>query len=187
MTEAVNGDLTSLKGVGPQLDGRLGKLGIHHVHDLLFHLPIRYEDRTRLQEIGAVTPGAPALIEGVIEHSAIVRGRRAMLVVMVSDGTGRISLRFFHFRAHQKQQLARGARIRCFGEVRAGYQGLEMVHPSYTKFLPGQEPPLATSAVETSLRQVPFSIKLRSVGNFPAAHHFSIRSISAASIAIAIT
>lgn len=136
-------DLKSLRGVGPQLAGRLENLGIHRVEDLLFHLPLRYEDRTRLQAIGALQPGQPALIEGQIEHSAIIRGRRGMLVVVVSDGTGRIHLRFFHFRAHQKQQLSRGTAIRCFGAVRAGYQGLEMVHPSYQRLAPGRDHPLA--------------------------------------------
>jgi ATP-dependent DNA helicase RecG len=66
-----------------------------------------------------------------------------MLVVVVSDGTGRITLRFFHFRAHQARQLSRGTRIRCFGEARAGYRGLEMTHPSYQRLTPGREPPVA--------------------------------------------
>jgi ATP-dependent DNA helicase RecG len=135
--------LARLRGVGPRLAERLGEIGIHHVQDMLFHLPLRYEDRTRLHAIGALQPGERALIEGRIEHSAIVRGRRAMLVVVVADGTGRINLRFFHFRAHQHRQLARGTRLRCFGEVRAGYQGLEMIHPSYTRLLPGREPAIA--------------------------------------------
>jgi ATP-dependent DNA helicase RecG len=135
--------LSELKGVGPRLEERLAELGIHAVEDLLFHLPLRYEDRTQLHAIGSVRPGTRVLLEGQIEHSAIVRARRAMLVVVLSDGTGRITLRFFHFRAHQKTQLARGTRLRCFGEVRAGYQGLEMVHPSYTRIVPGREPPVA--------------------------------------------
>jgi ATP-dependent DNA helicase RecG len=136
-------DLGDLRGVGPQLQRRLAGLGIHTVQDLLFHLPLRYEDRTRLQPLGALVPGTRALVEGRIEHSAIVRARRAMLTVVIADGTGRVVLRFFHFRAHQKQQLSRGTQVRCFGEVRAGYQGLEMVHPSYQRLVPGREPPIA--------------------------------------------
>ena len=108
-------------------------LGISRVTDLLFHLPHRYEDRTRIHPLGSCRPGQRVLVEGRVEHSAIVRGRRAMLVVVISDGTGRITLRFFHFRAYQKQQLSKGSQLRCFGEVRAGYQGLEMIHPSYQK------------------------------------------------------
>ena len=136
-------DLTKLHGVGPQLATRLENLGIHSKQDLLFHLPLRYEDRTRIEPIGALGPGAAAQIEGRIEHSAIVRARRQMLVVIVADGTGRMTLRFFHFRNQQKQQLSKGTHIRCYGEVRAGYQGLEMVHPSYTRLLPGREQALA--------------------------------------------
>ncbi len=135
--------LQNLRGVGPQLEVKLNGLGIHSVPDLLFHLPLRYEDRTSLQPIGSLYPGALAQVEGEVEHSAIVRGRRPMLVVLLADGTGRITLRFFHFRAHQKQQLGKGVRLRCYGEVRPGYRGLEMIHPTYTRQLPGQEQPLA--------------------------------------------
>ena len=125
--------VTDLSGVGPKLAEKLGALGIRQVTDLLLHLPSRYEDRTRIHPIGSCQPGQRVLIEGRVEHSAIVRGRRSMLVVMLSDGTGRMTLRFFHFRAYQRQQLSAGTQIRCFGEIRAGYQGLEMIHPSYTR------------------------------------------------------
>jgi ATP-dependent DNA helicase RecG len=128
-------ELRSLHGVGPRLEESLGRAGIRTVQDLLFHLPYRYEDRTRIHPIGGLYPGATVQIEGEVAHSAIVRGRRAMLVVVLDDGTGRITLRFFHFRAAQKQQLARGTRVRCFGEIRGGYQGLEMIHPSYRRLL----------------------------------------------------
>lgn len=126
-------EVTDLSGVGPKLAEKLGALGIRQVTDLLFHLPSRYEDRTRIHPIGSCQPGQRVLIEGRVEHSAIVRGRRSMLVVMLSDGTGRITLRFFHFRAYQRQQLSAGTLVRCFGEIRAGYQGLEMIHPSYQR------------------------------------------------------
>jgi len=135
--------LTDLQGVGPKLADKIKALGIHQVRDLLFHLPIRYEDRTRIHPIGACRPGERLLIEGQVEHSAIVRGRRSMLVVVLSDGTGRITLRFFHFRAYQKQQLSKGKLLRCFGEVRLGFQGLEMVHPSYTQLSGYGDEPIA--------------------------------------------
>jgi ATP-dependent DNA helicase RecG len=105
------------------------------VQDLLFHLPLRYEDRTRIHPIGGLYPGAQVQLEGRVEHAAIVRARRSMLVVVLADGSGRITLRFFHFRAAQKQQLSKGTRLRCYGEVRAGFQGLEMIHPSYKRIL----------------------------------------------------
>ena len=132
-------ELRDLRGVGPRLESSLNQLGIHSAQDLLFHLPFRYEDRTRIHPIGALYPGARVLLEGEVEHSAIVRGRRAMLLVVISDGTGRITLRFYHFRAAQKQQFSRGTRVRCYGEVRGGYQGLDMVHPSYKRILNEQD------------------------------------------------
>jgi len=135
--------LTDLQGVGPKLAEKLEALGISQVSDLLFHLPIRYEDRTRIHDIGSCTPGQRVLIEGRIEHSAIVRGRRSMLVVVLFDGTGRITLRFFHFRVYQKQQLASGTQLRCFGEIKAGYKGLEMIHPAYQRLSEQGEEPVA--------------------------------------------
>ncbi len=135
--------LRELHGVGPRLESSLEQLDIHKVQDLLFHLPLRYEDRTRIHPIGSLYPGAQVQIEGHVEHSAIVRARRSMLLAVVSDGTGRITLRFFHFRAAQKQQLSRGTRLRCYGEVRAGFQGLEMVHPSYKRILSEKDEPVS--------------------------------------------
>lgn len=135
--------LTQLHGVGPKQAARIQALGIHQATDLLFHLPLRYEDRTRIHPIGSCRPGQRVLIEGEVEHSAIVRGRRATLVVVIADGSGRMTLRFFHFRAYQKQQLSKGSRLRCFGEVRAGFQGLEMTHPSYTRLAGQGETPTA--------------------------------------------
>ena len=135
--------LTDLHGVGPKLADKMNALGISQVTDLLFHLPSRYEDRTRIHPIGSCRPGQRVLIEGRVEHSAIVRGRRSMLVVVLFDGTGRITLRFFHFRVYQKQQLASGTTLRCFGEVRAGFQGLEMVHPGYQRLSGTGDEPIA--------------------------------------------
>jgi ATP-dependent DNA helicase RecG len=135
--------LRELHGVGPRLESSLAQLDIHTVQDLLFHLPLRYEDRTRIHPMGSLYPGARVQVEGRVEHSAIVKARRTMLVVVVSDGTGRITLRFFHFRAAQKQQLSRGTRLRCYGEVRTGFQGLEMVHPSYKRILREQDEPVS--------------------------------------------
>ena len=123
--------VTSLKGVGPALAKRLAKLGIASVADLLFWLPTRYEDRTHIVPIGSLRPGMRAAVEGAIELAEVVfRGRRSLLV-RLADGTGFLTLRFFHFSAAQQQQLARGARLRCFGEVRRGKHGPEIVHPEY--------------------------------------------------------
>jgi ATP-dependent DNA helicase RecG len=123
--------VTALKGVGPALANRLSKLGIESVADLLFWLPIRYEDRTHVVPIGSLRPGDRVAVEGRIELAEVVfRGRRSLLV-RIGDGTGFLTLRFFHFSAAQQAQLARGARLRCFGEVRRGKHGPEIVHPEY--------------------------------------------------------
>jgi ATP-dependent DNA helicase RecG len=123
--------VTALKGVGPTLAKRLSKLGIETVADLLFWLPTRYEDRTHIVPIGSLRPGMRAAVEGTIELAEVVfRGRRSLLV-RLSDGTGFLTLRFFHFSAAQQAQLVRGLRLRCFGEVRRGKHGPEIVHPEY--------------------------------------------------------
>ena len=129
--------------MGPKSLESLRQLGIHSVSDLLFHLPFRYEDRTRIQAIGSLYPGSQALVEGEVEHSGIVRGRRPTLVVVIADGTGLITLRFFHFRNSQRLQLGKGTRLRCYGEVRSGFRGLEMVHPTYQRLSEHREEPVS--------------------------------------------
>ncbi|MEH6557775.1 MAG: ATP-dependent DNA helicase RecG [Oceanicoccus sp.] len=126
-----NIDVRELKGVGPKMAGKLAGLGIHTVQDLLFHLPLRYQDRTRITPIGALQPGTDAVIEGEVRAADIVFGRRRSLVCRLQDHTGTITLRFFHFSAAQKENLATGVKLRCFGEARRGASGLEMYHPEY--------------------------------------------------------
>lgn len=110
---------------------RLARLGLRTVQDVLFHLPLRYQDRTRVVPIGALRVSDEAVIQGEVQLSEIKLGRRRMLLVRVADGSGGILLRFFHFSAQQQAGLARGVVVRCFGEVRAGPAMLEMVHPEY--------------------------------------------------------
>lgn len=136
---------TRLKGVGPRQAERLAKCGIHSIQDLLFHLPTRYQDRTRVLPIGSVRPGDQAVIEGVIELTQVLQSRRANLLCRIADGTGAITLRFFHFTAAQKANLSQGTRIRCYGEIRAGRNGLEIIHPEYR----GINPDTITEVAET--------------------------------------
>lgn len=132
--------LTRIKGVGPRMAERLATLGLTTVQDLLFHLPSRYQDRTRLTPLGRLRPGDEALVAGRIELSDIVyRGRRA-LVCRIADGTGHLHLRFFYFNAAQREQLERGRIVRCFGGVRFGPAGLEMAHPEYALLAPDAVP-----------------------------------------------
>lgn len=120
-----------LAGIGPQTVLRLEKLGIHCIQDLLFLLPHRYEDRTRIHPIGSLSPGMSALIVGTVELTDVLLKGRRSLVCRISDQTGFISLRFFHFSASQQSQLKPGALLCCFGEIRHGYAGLEIIHPEY--------------------------------------------------------
>ncbi|MEW6330835.1 MAG: ATP-dependent DNA helicase RecG [Pseudomonadota bacterium] len=134
--------VTTLKGVGPKLADKLKRLGLQTVQDVLFHLPLRYQDRTRLLRIGGLRPGMEAAVEGEIELADVVfRGRRS-LICRVSDGSGHLHLRFFYFNAAQQANLARGRRLRLFGEVRFGPVGLEMIHPEY-EFIDGAQAPPA--------------------------------------------
>ena len=146
MAPAPEDPVTRLSGVGPALAARLERLGVRRVQDLAFLLPLRYEDRTRVVPIGAVQPGQRAVIEGEVLLTEVVRRRRPMLVVAFGDATGMLTLRFFHFNARQHQSLSRGARLRCFGEVRAGQRGPEMVHPEYQSLedAPQEEHPALT-------------------------------------------
>jgi len=123
--------VTVLKGVGPRVAGRLERLGLRTVQDVLFHLPLRYEDRTRVVPMGSLRPGDQAVVQGDVELAEVHFGRRRSLLVRIADGTGFLTLRFFHFNAAQQAGLNRGAGIRCYGEVRAGPLTAEMIHPEY--------------------------------------------------------
>ena len=96
-------------------------------------LPSRYEDRTQISEIGSVRHGMRAVVEGEIQLTEVAYRRRRQLLCRITDGTGSLTLRFFYFSGAQQANLARGTRIRCFGEVRRGPLGLEIVHPEYRR------------------------------------------------------
>ncbi len=131
--------LTSLKGVGPALAVKLGKLNLYRVDDLLFLLPLRYEDRTQLVKIGALQTGARCLVSGeVLLSETVFRGRRNLLV-RLSDGSAQLTLRFFHFSRQQQAQFQVGKHVTCFGEVRRGKSGFEMIHPEYRVLRDEQE------------------------------------------------
>jgi ATP-dependent DNA helicase RecG len=128
--------VTVLRGVGESLATRLRALGVETTQDLLFLLPLRYEDRTRVVPLGELRPGQRASVEGeVLLTEVAFRGRRQMLC-KIADGSGFLTLRFFHFTAQQQQGLPRGAHVRCFGEARRGPKGLEFVHPEYRRVDP---------------------------------------------------
>jgi ATP-dependent DNA helicase RecG len=139
MSELSQVPVTTLKGVGAALAEKLAKVGLETLQDVLFHLPLRYQDRTRITPIGALRPGQDAVIEGVVAGVDVVMGRRRSLLVRLHDGSGGLSLRFFHFSQAQKDGMKRGTALRCYGEVRPGATGLEIYHPEY-RALSGAEP-----------------------------------------------
>ena len=123
--------VTELRGVGPGIAARLAQIGIETVLDVLFHLPLRYEDRTRIHAIGDLRAGDTAFTCGRIDGASVRFGRRRSLVVALGDGTGTMAMRLFHFSESQRRQLRPDRRIACYGEVRSSSGGIEMVHPEY--------------------------------------------------------
>jgi ATP-dependent DNA helicase RecG len=120
-----------LKGVGQRVAEHLARLEIYYVQDLLFHLPFRYQDRTRISPISNLSPGDIAVIEGDVISVAVPTGGRTRLLCRLGDQTGHVHLRFFYLNRLQIKSLKIGMRLRCFGEVRLGTYGLEMIHPEY--------------------------------------------------------
>jgi ATP-dependent DNA helicase RecG len=120
-----------LRGVGKQIAKHLARLDIFSMQDLLLHLPARYQDRTVIQPIRRLIPDTEAVIEGVIQSVSIPRRGRSKLICELSDGTGKLFLRFFHVLSFQTNALKVGTRLRCYQTVRLGNQGLEMIHPEF--------------------------------------------------------
>jgi ATP-dependent DNA helicase RecG len=129
--------LTQLKGVGNKLAETLAKLELYTLQDLLFHLPFRYEDRTRILPISQLRQGQHALFEAEVYSNRVVMGKRRSLELVVRDSSGQVTLRFYHFTAAQARQLSIGSYLRCYGEARLGRTGLEFYHPEYQVITPG--------------------------------------------------
>jgi ATP-dependent DNA helicase RecG len=134
--------VTKLKGAGPKIAEKLASLGIKSIQDLLFHLPYKYQDRTRITPVASLRLGMAVVVEAEIKASNVTFGKRRSLLVKIQDGSGLLTLRFFHFSRAQQTSLKLGHRIRCYGEVRMGPTGLEMVHPEYSAREDGDFPPL---------------------------------------------
>lgn len=141
----MSNDLTSLRGVGPAIEEKLTKLDVHNQIDLLFLMPIRYEDRTLVTPIGALSHDQQVLIQGrVLLTNIVYRGRRTLLS-QLSDDTGMVTLRFFSFSNQQAKNLSRNTLVRCFGRVRKTATGVEIIHPEYQIIDPDNIPPLAST------------------------------------------
>ena len=141
----MSNDLTSLRGVGPAIEEKLTKLDVHSQADLLFLMPIRYEDRTLVTPIGTLSHDQQVLIQGrVLLTNIVYRGRRTLLS-QLSDDTGMVTLRFFSFSNQQAKNLSRNTLVRCFGRVRKTATGIEIIHPEYQIIDPDNIPPLAST------------------------------------------
>jgi ATP-dependent DNA helicase RecG len=157
--------ITSLKGVGPSLQSKLANLNIHTIQDCLFHLPIRYQDRTHILPIAQVEPEQYAVIEASVVNCHITQGKRRTLRIQLHDGTGVIYLRYFYFNPSLQEKFTPGTRVRIFGQVRLFNHLLEIAHPECAfsregnPFPPLQETmtpiyPLTEGLTQLTLRKV---------------------------------
>ncbi|MDX1475661.1 MAG: ATP-dependent DNA helicase RecG, partial [Reinekea sp.] len=110
--------VAKLKGAGPKLAEKLANIGLNSIGDLLFHLPYKYQDRTRIMPIGSLRLGMAVVIEAEIRAAQVTFGKRRSLLCRLQDGTGLLTIRLFHFSKAQQNHLKTGYRIRCYGEVR---------------------------------------------------------------------
>ena len=122
---------SSLAGLSRSTLDHLAKLGIASKFDLVLHLPLRYDDETRLYSLNEAPVGQPVLVEGAVVETEVRYRPRRQLVCHIGDGSGVLTLRFLNFYPSQLRQLAAGSRVRAFGEIRQGFHGPEMVHPKY--------------------------------------------------------
>ena len=120
-----------LTGVGPTTERKLQQLGIHCIGDLLFHLPVKYQNRTQITRIDQLQEGKETLIEGLIESKSISYGGRRNLTCRLSDTSGTVQLRFFHFSKQQFEALRLGYKLQCFGTPRKRKNSFEFIHPEY--------------------------------------------------------
>ena len=128
-------------GVGPQLAERLAKIDVFSAADLILHLPLRYEDEPRLTMLADARPGLAAQCEVEVLSCEVTPPPRRQLVVRAADASGEVMLRFVHFYPSQQKQMAAGARLRIFGELRDGFFGAEMIHPRIRPVAAGEPLP----------------------------------------------
>lgn len=131
-------DKTAIPGATPLVADKLKNLGLQTQTDLVLHLPLRFEDETRITLIAAAVPDAAAQFDVTVISSEIVFRPRRQLICRVEDASGQLLLRFLNFYPSQQKVLQPGARLRVFGEVRGGFWGTEMIHPRF-RVLHGDE------------------------------------------------
>ena len=164
--------VTRLKGVGPKQAEKLKRLKISTLQDVLFHLPLRYQDRTRVIPIKELMPGIEVVCTGkIVSCDVLFRSRRSLLCVIADEDGYQLSLRFFHFNQQQQHKLRTGSKVRCFGEVRRGPQQLEMVHPEFQIIAGNSKPDQLTENALTPIYPVTEGL-----------HQISMRKITDAAI-----
>lgn len=136
--------VTELKGVGKEVATRLAKLDIESVEDVLFHLPFRYQDRTRIHRIADLRTGTEGALIGRVQSAQVYYRKRRTLTVKISDQSGGMQLRFFYFSSTQQKSFREGSKIYVYGECRLVGKALEMIHPEY-RFIQDDEVPLEDS------------------------------------------
>ncbi|CAG9298440.1 ATP-dependent DNA helicase RecG [Celerinatantimonas diazotrophica] len=134
--------ITVLKGVGAKLAEKLQRLDITTLQDLLFHLPLRYEDRTHIWPISDLMSGVHVCVCGIIDKVDTLYARRRILSCRINDGSGALTLVFFNFNQGQKKAMQPGLKLRAYGEIRRGKHGWEIVHPDYHIFDSDETPDL---------------------------------------------
>lgn len=131
----LNQSIIVLKGIGAKMLERFSKRSLFTLNDLLFHLPVRYQDKTRVVPISTLRVGDSALVSGELIACKTHTARRAVLSCEINDGSGVISFRFFHFNKQQALALRRALEqrkcLKCFGNIKRGRQSLEITHPEY--------------------------------------------------------
>ena len=152
---------------------KLAKIGLHSEADLLVHLPLRYEDETRITPVDRAFGGEPVQIEVVVHSNEVQFRPRRQMVVRAGDDSGEITLRFFSFYPNQQAMLSAGARIRAFGEVRGGFFGAEMVHPRFRKVADEEPLPEAMTPVYPTTAGLSSSALQKLIGKALAAGDLS--------------
>ena len=156
--------VTSLTGVGAKMAEKLEKIGITSIQSLLFHLPFRYEDRTKITPIASLSAGQYTSVEGEIMANNTIFGRRPILTVKIKDTSGSLTLRFFNFNAAMKNSFVNGKKIQAYGEVKRGRNGYEIIHPEYKIFTHISE--LALEETLTPIYPTTDGLKQISLRNF---------------------
>ena len=140
----LSNSLRSLSGVGPKVEQALNRLGIFHFLDLLFHLPSRFEDRTKLVNLNDLRPNTPQLLQGKITAQSLVTARRMQAILTFEDITGIAQIRLFHFSRAYLNTLKQAETVRIFGEPRLNQGAIEFIHPEISVFK-GKPPPLGNT------------------------------------------